>query len=129
MLADAYERALRNMTGRQALSTGALLAVAMAAGVAPRAGAATYYWDTNGANAGATDDTAAFGASGVWNNVQALWNTDSGGGGGSFTPTTTTADTLHFSAGTNAIGTSLEDFQSQAEAVQALARCPLTGSM
>jgi autotransporter-associated beta strand protein len=69
---------------------------------AASAQATTLYWDTNGSTAGSASvgDTAP----GTWG-VNDYWNTSSNGTGTAFTSTTTSADDLVFSAGTDASGT------------------------
>jgi len=65
------------------------------------AGAATYYWDIDGANPGAGGATP----SGTWNGVNTYWNDDStGGGGGTLIASPMTGDILTFSAGAYATG-------------------------
>lgn len=72
-----------------------ILAVAAAVASAQN----SLYWDTNGTTAGSGP------AGGTWG-TDNFWNTDStGGGGGSFQTSTTIADNLFISAGTNAAGT------------------------
>lgn len=59
---------------------------------------ATYFWDTNGATAGSGA------ATGTWNNAITLWSTSATGTVVPGTVTTTNADDLFFSAGTNGTG-------------------------
>jgi fibronectin-binding autotransporter adhesin len=78
-------------------------AVAAALYFAPQAPAATLYWDTNGATAGSSAGTTA---AGTWDGINAFWNDNSAGTAGTFVAVPNTADTVVFSAGTNATGTS-----------------------
>ncbi|MEI6715403.1 MAG: autotransporter-associated beta strand repeat-containing protein, partial [Verrucomicrobiota bacterium] len=66
--------------------------------------AASLYWDVNGTSTGATSSGIA---TGTWLTGGGSWNTDSSGlNGGTFNLSTTAADDLFFSAGTNATGSS-----------------------
>src|SRR5262245_28987070 len=80
-----------------------LLTVAIAANlfVAP-VWAADLWWDTNGTTAGSSGGTTA---SGAWTTAN-FFNSDSTGGGAGALSTWAGTDTAHFSAGTNATGTS-----------------------
>lgn len=59
-----------------------------------------YFWDLNGATAGAGGPAP----SGLWNGSAQIWNTDFYGGSGSFTNQTTLNDDLFFAAGSDAAG-------------------------
>lgn len=76
--------------------TGLPLASLLALALPLSAGAASLYWDLNGAtpNAGTS-------ATGVWNGTNAFWNTDSTGTGGTPQATTSSSDDLFFSSGSN----------------------------
>jgi fibronectin-binding autotransporter adhesin len=73
--------------------------IAIALLLAPKAGATSLYWDSNGATTGAgTTPTGTWGTS-------VFWNTNSTGGAGTFSTDTLITDDLFFSAGTDATGT------------------------
>lgn len=76
-------------------STGLILTL-----TAGGASGANLYWDTNGSASGTGADAAN---NGTWG-TDSFWNTNSGGVGTAFRVPTTTADILHFSAGTNGTG-------------------------
>lgn len=59
-----------------------------------------YFWDVNGATAGAGGPAP----SGVWDGSAEIWNTDFYGGAGAFTNQTTLNDDLYFAAGSDASG-------------------------
>ena len=64
---------------------------------------ADYYWDINGNSAGA----GGVSPNGIWdgsNPAATNWNTSSSGSGGTINNLTTSGDTVHFSAGTDATG-------------------------
>lgn len=68
------------------------------AALASVARAVPYYWDTNAATAGSGS------ANGTWGAGSMLWSTDSTGATATGAVTTTSADDLFFSAGTNGTG-------------------------
>jgi autotransporter-associated beta strand protein len=80
-------------------------------GAAP---AATYYWDVNGSTAGAGGPNA----SGNWNGSDTNFNTSSSGGAGTLVAAPTAADTVVFSAGSDATGTSTVTITGTAHAGQ-----------
>jgi autotransporter-associated beta strand protein len=68
--------------------------------IAPLAGAATFYWDTDGATAGSGGATP----SSTWSTGGTTWSTDSTGSTATSALTTTSLDDLTFSAGSDATG-------------------------
>ena len=96
----ASRAALRGACSPLALSVGCGMLFPLLGLIAMPAQAIDYYWDINGATAGAGGPTP----SGTWQAGGTTLSTDSTGATATGTVTTTTADRVFFSAGTNATG-------------------------
>ena len=96
----ASRAALRGACSPLALSVGCGMLFPLLGLIAMPAQAIDYYWDVNGATAGAGGPTP----SGTWQAGGTTLSTDSTGATATGTVTTTTADRVFFSAGTDATG-------------------------
>ena len=107
---------LRRTTSTLAMAAGCGMLLPLAGGGISPALATDYYWDTDGATAGAGGATPA----GTWQNGTTNLSTNASGTSATGAVTTTTSDRLFFSAGTNATGAYAVDLNGTTQNISRL---------